>query len=68
MKYVDGLRTGQKLIELGLLPLNTTTFELITDFKMPVRLRIERYLTHEQYDRFISVMTEFGEPVEITAN
>jgi hypothetical protein len=51
-------KAGKKLIAIGLLPPHTLSYEVVCELNKPTTLRVETYLTAEEYKTFLDVKFE----------
>jgi hypothetical protein len=55
-------KAGKKLIEMGLLPPHTLSYDVVCELNKATILRTETYLTDEEYENFLGVMVENRKP------
>ena len=51
-------KAGKKLIAIGLLPPHTLSYEVVCELNKATVLRVETYLTDEEYKTFLDVKFE----------
>lgn len=51
-------KTGKQLIEMGLLPPHTLSYEVVCELNKATILRVETYLTDEEHQKFLEVKVE----------
>lgn len=61
-------KAGKELIEMGLLPPHTLSYELVCELNKATILRVETYLTDEEYKKFLEVKVENWKQENVNQN
>jgi hypothetical protein len=61
-------KTGKQLIEMGLLPPHTLSYEVVCELNKATILRVETYLTDEEYKTFLDVKVENWKKGNVSQN
>jgi hypothetical protein len=61
-------KTGKILIEMGLLPPHTLSYEVVCELNKATILRVETYLTDEEYKTFLDVKVENWKKGNVSQN
>ena len=61
-------KAGKKLIAMGLLPPHTLSYEVVCELNKATILRVETYLTDEEYKTFLDVKVENWKKGNVSQN